>query len=123
MEYEITLLNTMGCAYVDSTDLLITDAKSARSLISNIKYECNVNRVAVRREAVIDKFFDASTFMAAELVNLLAPKHYKLAIVGDFSDLEGTPFARFIVRCNQGSDLFFTNDKDTALRMLASAKG
>ncbi len=61
--------------------------------------------------------------MAAELVNLLAPKHYKLAIVGDFSDLEGTPFARFIVRCNQGSDLFFTNDKDTALRMLASAKG
>lgn len=123
MDYEIILLNTIGCAYFDTTDELIdNEVSSATKLISNLKYECNINRVGIRREAVCDEFFDLSTGLASAILNKLIPKHYKLAIIGDFSDLEDTKFARFMKKCNGGNDIFFYPDKDTAIKRLAEAK-
>lgn len=119
--YEIILLNTMGCAYFDTTDELISDVASAAQLFSTVKYESNINRIALRREAVCADFFDLSNGMAPAILIKFAPKHYKFGLVGDFSDLEGTKFGRFIERCNGGDDMFFGSDKDAILKRLANA--
>lgn len=122
MDYEIILKNSLGCIWYDTDEVLISDEMSASRLYSRLKYETNINRIAMRRASVCDEFFDLSTNMATSILNAFAPKHRKLALVGDFSDLEDTPFGRYIRRCNMGNDFFFVGDKDEAIERLSKAK-
>jgi hypothetical protein len=122
MDYEIILRNSLGCIYYDTDEVLIRDEASASRLFSRLKYETNINRIGMKRTSVCDEFFDLTNGMATNILNAFAPRHRKLALVGDFSDFDGTSFGRFIKRCNIGNDFFFVATKDEAIERLSLAK-
>ena len=43
----------------------------------------------------------------------------KMTIVGNFTEYKRRGFNSFIIECNRGNHIYFVNDKDSAIKMLA----
>ena len=108
--------------YVESEELLITDAQSALDLMMTIKYEKDCSRIVIDRSNICDDFFRLSTGIAGEVVQKFINYHMKLAIVGDFSIYRSKPLKDFIYECNKGKDIFFVDNLMQAVEKLSMAR-
>lgn len=107
-----------GIAIVNSDEIIIKDVQSAIDFIMTIKYETNCNKIALNKEAIIDKFFILSSGIAGEILEKFITYKTKFAIYGDFSKYTSKPLKDFIYESNNGKDIFFVKDENEAINKL-----
>ena len=106
-------------AVITAQSKLITDVQSALDLIMTIKYETKAERIAIDKTCVTDDFFILSTGLAGEVLQKFINYHVKVAFFGDFTKYTSKPLHDFIYESNNGHDVFFVTDKESAANKLA----
>ena len=75
----------------------------------------------LKQEAFPTKFWDPTTGFPGRVLDRLIQNGMKMAVVGDFNTYAGGPFLDFMAEANNGFNLFFVADEDTAFRRLRNA--
>lgn len=122
MEKKILSVNGINIAIVRSGEPIITDAQSALDLMATIQYCDECDRIIINKQAVTEDFFRLSTGIAGEILQKFINYSKKIAITGDFSEYKSKPLKDFIYECNNGNDIFFLADEQTAIDRLSSLK-
>ena len=118
MKTEVIKKNNTEVAVVSSNELLITDVQSALDLIMTVKYETGCTNIAVNKGAIINDFFVLSTCLAGEILQKFINYGIRIAIYGDYSKYTSKPLKDFIYESNNGKDVFFQPDSDSAIGKL-----
>ncbi len=113
--------NGQNIAVIYSEKPLITDLQSAVDLLMDIKYNTGAERIAINKEAFIDKFFVLSSGLAGEILQKFVTYQTKLAIYGDYSQYTSKPLHDFIYESNKGHDVFFVDSRKSAILKLGEA--
>lgn len=111
--------NGTEIAIIQSDDLLITDAQSALDLMASVQYETGCTHIAIPKSAITEDFFILSTGLAGEILQKFVNYHFKLAIIGSFSQYTSKPLRDFIYESNQGRHIFFVAEETEAITKLA----
>ncbi|GHU50533.1 hypothetical protein FACS1894127_5870 [Clostridia bacterium] len=107
-------------AVINSEVLLITDAQSALDLTATIYYEHNVTKMVINKETISEDFFKLSTGIAGDIVQKFVNYHFRVAIVGDFSNYTSKPLRDYMFECNNGKHLCFVANEQGAVERLKS---
>lgn len=110
-------------AVITGEEKLITDAQSAMELAMTARYESGAEKLAIDKKVVAESFFILSTGLAGDILQKFTNYHIKAAFYGDFTSYTSKPLHDFIYESNQGSSVFFTPDREEAVRRLAEAPG
>ena len=108
-------------AYIQSEDVLITDAQSALDLMMTVHYDKDCSAIVLDKEAFSEEFFRLSSGIAGDVLQKFVNYRTKLAIIGDFSGYTSKPLHDFIYECNNGNHIFFVNNVEQAVAKLDSA--
>ena len=107
--------------YIESEDILITDAQSALDFMMTVQYEKECSRIILDKKAISEEFFRLSSGIAGDIMQKFINYHTKLAIIGDFSNYTSKSLHDFIYECNKGNDIFFVDNLEQAVEKLDSA--
>lgn len=118
MKYTIFGKND-SIVYIESEDILITDAQSALDFIATVRYEKDSNRIILDKKAIDEGFFRLSSGVAGDVLQKFINYHTKLAIIGDFSKYTSKSLHDFIYECNKGKDIFFVENLEQAIEKLS----
>lgn len=119
MELDILTVNGKGIAIVRSAQVLITDVRSALDFIAMVEYQTGCSRIIIKKEAIIEEFFDLSTKIAGDILQKFVNYRVKMAIVGDFKIYSSNSLRDFIYESNRGREIFFQPDEEQAVRKLS----
>ena len=112
----------VSIALIRSEKPLMTDVQSALDLMMTVRAETGCKRIALNREAITGDFFVLSTGIAGEILQKFVNYGFKLAIYGDFTHETSAPLRDFICESNEGRDIFFQPDANSATEKLARAE-
>ena len=87
-----------------------------------VRAETGCKRIALNREAITGDFFVLSTGIAGEILQKFVNYGFKLAIYGDFTHETSASLRDFIRESNEGRDIFFQPDANSATEKLARAE-
>ncbi len=113
-EYKVPIVHLDTSYEIHGTDALL-------DVIATVQYYEKCNRIIVHRESLGEAFFDLKTKIAGEILQKLMNYNMKIAIVGDFSEVQSNAFKDFIYECNKGKAVFFKatiEEGATALEMV-----
>lgn len=82
--------------------------------------ELGAQAILLREEQLPPTFFDLSSKLAGEILNKFAVYRFRLAIVGDFDKYESKSLHAFILESNRGNVVYFAQDREEAISILAS---
>lgn len=115
---EMDIKTNKDIAIINSSEVIISDARSAIDFAMSIEYETNCNKIILNKEAIVEEFFILSTRIAGEILQKFINYHIKFAIYGDFSKYTSKPLKDFIYESNNGKDIFFVATQDDAIDKL-----
>lgn len=110
--------NNILCAVIESTEKVITDARSAVDLLVNVKYDLGTKNIVIAKELITDDFFILSTGIAGEILQKFVNYGGRIAIYGDYTHYTSKPLKDFIYESNKGNDIFFVSSQEEAIDML-----
>ncbi len=108
--------------WVESTEQLISDSRSALDLIMTVRYETGLDKIILDKRCIAGDFFVLSTGLAGEILQKFVNYHVKAAIFGDFSGYTSKPLRDFIRESNRGKNIFFTATLEEAAQKLEGAE-
>lgn len=97
----------------------LCSADDVLDLAISARYETGADRLVLEKSAFCDDFFVLRTGLAGEALQKLINYHFKLAIVGDFSQITSKALRDFIRESNRGDNVFFVANADAAIEALA----
>jgi len=121
MNIEIAIENNVKIAELISDNVEIESVQDALDLMGNSDY-LGARSVIIYKKNLPNEFFDLKTKLAGEILQKYANYHFKLAIVGKFETYQSNALRAFILECNRGKHIFFTEDRKTALEKLTKMK-
>lgn len=80
--------------------------------------QCDNIGIVVNRDSLPEEFFDLSTGLAGEMLQKVSNYRVKLAVVGDFCNVQSKSLLAFIRECNRGRHVFFVENKTQAIKKL-----
>lgn len=96
---------------------LIFDTASALDLAMSLNYHYQTTDIILRKEAIINGFYDLSSGIAGEILQKYINYDIHLAIVGDFN--EGSQALKdFIREANKGNNFYFVSTFEEAVECL-----
>lgn len=101
-------------AVVGNVPLLCT-AGDILDLAISARYETGADRLVLEKSAFCDDFFVLRTGLAGEALQKLINYHFKLAIIGDFSQVASKALRDFIRESNRGKNVCFVASYDDAI--------
>ena len=96
-------LKEEGCCIKTAADLL------------DIYMENGINILIIKKEQLNPEFYNLASGLAGEMLQKVSNYWKKLAIVGNFSDIPGKPFADFIKESNKNRQVMFVPTTEEAL--------
>lgn len=118
MEYKY-LDENKSIVFVVSNDILISDVQTALDFIATVSYDTECNKVVINKKNVCDEFWVLSNCRAGEILQKFMNYNFKIAIIGDYTNLESKPLRDFIIECNRGNDIFFVENVDIAVEKVS----
>ncbi|MEJ2567960.1 MAG: DUF4180 domain-containing protein [candidate division WOR-3 bacterium] len=104
-------------AQVVSDDIVISSVRDALDILSEC-YSSGSNSIIIDEKNIIPDFFDLKTGLAGEILRKLSMYSFKLAIVGDFSDVSSKSLRSFIHESNKTGDTSFVSSVQEAKEKL-----
>lgn len=120
MKIEIITKNDTKVASVVADGIIMNDAQDAIDLMMNVNYGYNVKNIAISKKLLNEKFFILSSGLAGEILQKFINYKFRIAIYGDFSVYNSKPLKDFIYESNNGKDVFFTQDLQSAVEKLSA---
>jgi hypothetical protein len=96
-------------------NILINDINDAPGLL----FAYNSSAIIIRRENVAGSFFDLSTGVAGEILQMCSNYNIRLAITGDYSGVESKALRDFIRESNRRGRILFVNTAGEAAGIFA----
>ncbi|MBP7961342.1 MAG: DUF4180 domain-containing protein [Caldilineaceae bacterium] len=118
MELNIIDANGHPIAEVIADRVVVEARRDALDFLGDVYYQGS-SCVILKKGHLPADFYDLRTGLAGEILGMAANYHMKLAVIGDFSQIESKSFAAFVVECNRGNAVFFVSDRETAIKRLA----
>ncbi|MCF8380049.1 MAG: DUF4180 domain-containing protein [Bacteroidales bacterium] len=114
MEFIIHTGNTGKVAELKSPDFLLNGLDDFLDLMGNANY-LGAERILIHKTNLKPEFFDLKTRMAGEILQKFSTYNLKLAIVGDFSNIESRSLRDFIRESNRVGRILFLKTIEEAL--------
>ena len=111
--------NGQPVAVISRTERIRT-AQDALDLMATAQYQYNSTALVVYQESLPEDFFDLKTRLAGEILQKFSNYSMRLAIVGDFSQIQSKALRDFITECNRGRLVFWKAGLEEALQALAA---
>lgn len=112
MELNIFERNGLKFAEIIADEVVLNDVSDALDIIGDCGYN-GAQVVIVRQENIIPDFFELRTRIAGEVLQKFTQYDTRLAIVGDFSNVESKSLRDFIRESNrQGRILFVASPEE-----------
>lgn len=99
------------------SDCAINNAADALDIMATVYYNA-CNKIIMQKELFSHDFFNLATGLAGEVLQKFSNYRIKLAIVGDFENVQSRSLADFIYECNTGSQVFFKKNEQEAITAL-----
>jgi hypothetical protein len=115
MEIRISHMEGSDIAIVEAPEVIIRDAQDALDLMASITYTHGCTKAVLDKANISEDFFRLSTGLAGEILQKFSNYRFVVAIVGDFNVYDSKSLRDFIYECNQGKQVFFAKDKQSAL--------
>lgn len=96
----------------------IASGAGAVELIASLRHETGCEALVLTKNCLDEDFFKLSSGLAGEVLQKFVNYQMRLAVVGDFSRYTSKPLKDFIYESNQGSQVGFWPDEDSALAWL-----
>jgi len=93
----------------------INGVEDAVDLLGNADYQ-GASKIIIYKEDLSEDFFRLSTGIAGEILQKFSNYRKKLAIIGDFSNIESKSLRDFIRESNRTGQILFVRDLDEALK-------
>lgn len=119
MQVSVTEVNNIRYAVVKSDVVIIDSVQSALDLMMTLRYEYESDAIVLNKEAFAEPFFVLSSGIAGKILQKFVTYQFRLAIVGDFTEITSKALRDFIYESNQGQTIFFVADNDAALEKLS----
>lgn len=119
MKIEKAAAGGRAVAVVSGDTVAIEDVQSALDLMATVRYETGCDRLIIEKSLISERFFDLKTRLAGDILQKFVNYQTKVAIVGDFSVYESKSLKDFIYECNNGNNVFFLPDQQTAIKRLS----
>lgn len=95
----------------------IGSVQDALDLIAEASYEY-CSRLVVGKHMLPGEFFSLKTGFAGEVLQKFSNYQMKLAVVGDFDNVQSNSLKCFIYECNNGRHVFFKKTLEQAIDAL-----
>jgi hypothetical protein len=105
-------------AEVRSGQIVVSTPQDALDLMVECSYEGS-QAMILRRENIIPEFFDLKTRVAGEILQKYSNYFFKLAIIGDFSNIASDSLRRFINESNRVGQVVFVSTLEEAKDLLS----
>jgi len=111
-----------GLTAIESTGAvpLLQSEADAIALMEEL-YPHGARAILLRKEQFAPEFFELCNGLAGAFLQKFSTYRVRLAIVGDFSQVTSKALNAFIYESNQGSQVIFVENVETALKKFASA--
>jgi len=117
MHIKISKKNETTVAEVESDEVLIRDVQDALDLMADCGYQ-GARDIILHRKNIIPSFFVLSTGIAGEVLQKFSNYRVRLAIVGDFAELNSTSLRDFIRESNKTGRILFVRSAGEAMDKL-----
>jgi hypothetical protein len=77
----------------------------------------NCSTIIIKKENVVNNFFDLSTGIAGEILQKFSNYHKRMAIVGDFTNTKSKSLKDFMYESNKTGQIIFVNRIEEALKI------
>lgn len=121
MKIKKIIRNNIEIAHIVADEIILTDFQSAVDLMMTANYKIGSKNIVLSKDLITDNFFILSSGLAGEVLQKFINYQFKVAIYGDFSKYTSKPLKDFIYECNNGYDIFFTNNFNEAIEKLTTA--
>lgn len=112
---KLTFLESNGhsIAIAKSENIIITETQDVLDLMADCHYN-NARSLIVHKHNIIPDFFDLKTGIAGEILQKFSTYDFRLAIVGDFSNIDSKSLRDFIYESNKLKRINFVGSEDEA---------
>jgi len=111
-------LNEKNIATVKGDAPIVRDVESAIDLIGNVYY-LGYDALVLHEADFVPDFFVLKTKLAGEVLQKFSNYRVRLAIVGNWSEVDSSSLRDFIRESNAGRIVFFANSEQEAMNRLA----
>lgn len=111
-------INTIQIAEVHAAEVQIASAAEGTDLVGSLYFQ-GFDAVILHAENIHPAFFDLRTGIAGEVLQKFSNYRMKLAIVGDFDDVQSSSLRDFIRESNTFGHIRFVATREDALEKLA----
>jgi hypothetical protein len=77
----------------------------------------NCSTIMLKKENIIDGFFNLSTGIAGEILQKVSNYRKRMAIIGDFENIKSKSMKDFIYESNRTKQILFVKTKEEALKI------
>lgn len=114
MELKILEEKNHKIAEINSDETVIKTPQDALDIMADASYY-EVRSLILREKNLVPEFFDLRTRLAGEILQKFSNYRFQMAIIGEFKKYKSESLKAFIRESNQGKQVFFVSDRDTAI--------
>jgi len=119
MKINLLDINQVCIAEIVSGEIEIRDVQDALDILSEC-YSMGANNIIVNKKNIVPDFFDLKTGLAGEILRKFSMYRFKLAIIGDFSDVSSKSLNAFIHESNRTGNTCFVSSLEEAKERLVN---
>lgn len=97
---------------------ILSELQDFIDLIGNVSY-LDADKLILNKENIVSDFFDLKTRFAGEVLQKFSNYNLRLAIVGDFSNIESKSLHDFIRESNRVGRIIFVEKQELAITLLS----
>ena len=114
MELKILEEQNQKIAEIKSDEIVIKTPQDALDLMADASYY-EARSLILREKHLSPEFFDLRTRVAGEILQKFSNYMVKMAIIGEFEKYKSESLKAFMRESNQGKQIFFVPDRETAI--------
>ncbi|MDF2629629.1 MAG: cytoplasmic protein [Symbiobacteriaceae bacterium] len=118
MEARITKVEGTDIARVEGSGVVIGEVQDALDLMATVRYHHGCDKAVLDKATITEDFFQLRTGLAGEILQKFTNYGFVVAIFGDFSVYESKALRDFIYESNQGRQVYFAPDQQSAVERL-----
>lgn len=118
MQIKTHQVNDTRIAEVISDGMVVSNIEEGTDLLGNLYYQ-DFDKVILHEKNIVSSFFNLKTGIAGEILQKFSNYRVKLAIVGDFDNVESSSLRDFIFESNKTGQVYFTSSAKAAISLLS----
>ena len=112
-----TKFHKNGIIEIIDDNVIIKDVDDVLDNVFSLLSVNDCSTLIIRKENIVAGFFDLSTCMAVEILQKFSTYHVRMAIVGDYSNIQSKALKDFIRESNKTKQILFVATIDEALKI------